>query len=141
MTIIELFPFLAAIGAACLAGLFFRNTMGITTIWAPIGSAIVGVAAFGLYWLSLKKIVSFGGRKSAQREARERQRRAYQDFDASSKDCPIGKDVFYECVVCTNVIPSISKKGATCKCGNLRTDLSGHPMIRERDKIRIFHRT
>lgn len=54
---------------------------------------------------------------------------------------PSGKDIWYECTKCKDVIISnpISKIDVTCKCGNICIDLGyGRLCIEDHDYFKIF---
>lgn len=52
---------------------------------------------------------------------------------------PSGKDVFYECEICYDIIPSAPSKITECKCKNIIIDPDfGRIIIREESKIKVF---
>jgi len=66
--------------------------------------------------------------------------RQYIDFDPR-KGYPAGPDLFYECGICGDVIPSMPDNAAACRCGNVLVDAdSGRVSVREGEKLRIFRK-
>ncbi len=64
--------------------------------------------------------------------------RQYIEFDPR-KGYPAGPDLFYECGLCGDVIPSIPENAAACRCGNVRVDTDGgRASIKNDEKLRIF---
>ncbi len=52
---------------------------------------------------------------------------------------PSGKNIFYECEICSDVIPSAPVALAQCSCKNIIIDPSfGRIIIREESKIKVF---
>lgn len=55
------------------------------------------------------------------------------------KGYPAGGDLFYECLVCGDVIPSIPDDDTRCKCRNLTVDVGFSRMvIDDPTKARLF---
>jgi hypothetical protein len=135
MTIIELFPWLLAICVALTTGTVLARG-GLFGVWVWIIAAVAGVASFAAYWLALKSLASWAERRRAQKDEWEREHRQYHDLDSAKL---VGGELFYECSVCGNVIPSRSKKGVSCKCRNIAVDAESSRLeIRDRTKARLF---
>jgi hypothetical protein len=64
--------------------------------------------------------------------------RQYLTFDPS-KGYPTGKDLFYECLKCGDVIPSMPDDDIYCKCRNIMLDVGFSRMkIFDHSKVRLF---
>ena len=64
-------------------------------------------------------------------------KRIYIDFDPS-KGFPAGKSLYYECLRCGELIPSIPDNFASCECGNLRIDGdAGRVSASDESKLRL----
>lgn len=56
-----------------------------------------------------------------------------------TSEAPIGKNIFYQCKKCGEVIPSIPKSSIGCLCGNIEIDKDMHRLwVGEYDKIVIL---
>jgi|ERR1043166_168284 hypothetical protein len=137
MTIIDLFPWLLAICAGALTGtVLARGGQSGAAVW--VSAVAAGIASFAAYWLALKTLATRSERQRARREKWEREHREYQDLD-SAKPPPAGTNLFYECSVCGNVIPSTPTKGARCRCRNIVVDGDSRRIeIRDRAKVKLF---
>lgn len=64
----------------------------------------------------------------------------YIDFQPNQlKGYPLGKKVFYECLVCGEEIESKPQYFAECKCQNITVDASGGRLsITDHEKFNIF---
>jgi hypothetical protein len=68
----------------------------------------------------------------------EPKNRQYLTFDPS-KGYPANKDLYYECLKCGDVIPSIPKTETDCKCRNIMIDVGFSRMdIQDPAKVRLF---
>ena len=67
-------------------------------------------------------------------------RRVYIKFEPNqSKGYPSGKKIFYECLICGEVIESMPAHFAECKCQNITVDASGGRLsITDHNKFKIF---
>lgn len=140
MTVIELFPWLLVVCVAALTGTVLTRA-GQSGPWVWIIAIAAGAASFAAYWLALKSLASWSERRRAQKEKWEREHREYRDFD-SAKPHPLGNNLFYECGVCGNVIPSTPTKGVGCKCRNILVDADARRIeIRDRAKVKLFSLT
>ena len=109
--------------------------------WVWIIAVAAGIASFAAYWLALRGLASWAEYRRTRKEKWKRERRTYQAFDRA-KQYPASKNLFYECPVCGNAIPSLPKKSVSCKCGNILIDAdSGRVEIRDRAKVRLFSLT
>jgi hypothetical protein len=136
MTIFELFPWLLAICVAALTGTLLRRG-GLSGAWVWVIAVAVGIALFAAYWLALRWLASRTACQKMRREKSERERREYLDFDPAKT--PVGRNLFYECRVCGNAIPSTPKKVVCCKCRNIMIDAdSGRVEIRDPAKVKMF---
>lgn len=140
MTIIELFPWLLALCVTLLsAAALQRNS------FPNVLSVLIGLGLGIFTWLTVvwggKRAVSWLEKVKTAKEKAERERRQYQAFD-STKQYPASKDLFYECLVCGNTIPSLPKKTTTCKCHNITVHAdSGGVEIRVGAKVKLFSRS
>jgi hypothetical protein len=137
MTIFELFPWFIAVGVTVLSAAFLANKIGVSCLWAWIIAAVLGGASWASYWLVLKGLGSHFHQRGAEKEKRELANRAYHQFDAA-KGYPVAKNLYYECSVCGNVIPSMPGKQVSCKCQNVAVDASGHPTVHNHEKVKLF---
>lgn len=52
---------------------------------------------------------------------------------------PKGKNIYYECVTCGAVIPSVPPDNVGCRCGNIFVDVdSGRVAVTDVEKMRAF---
>ena len=64
--------------------------------------------------------------------------RKYQAIEPD-KGYPAGKNLYYECLVCGDVIPSIPDDDTSCKCRNIMIDVGFSRMvIDDPKKARFF---
>ena len=64
--------------------------------------------------------------------------REYLTFDPS-KGYPTGTDLYYECLKCGDVIPSMPGHNTHCKCRNIMLDNDyGRLSIGDHSKLRLF---
>jgi len=64
--------------------------------------------------------------------------RQYVEWDPR-KGYPAGPDLFYECGLCGDVIPSLPENADACRCGNVSVDAdAGRVSVRDNEKLRIF---
>src|ERR1035438_110204 len=103
MTFIEQIPFLIAISIAVLSGLFLKKVIGLSQVSSTVIAVIFGIAFLVFFRPALEKLTSWLARRSAKKEKQERESRIYQNFD-HAKDYPTGKDIYFECVTCGNII-------------------------------------
>ncbi|HVS32820.1 MAG TPA: hypothetical protein VMS98_15355 [Thermoanaerobaculia bacterium] len=55
---------------------------------------------------------------------------------------PNGSDLFYECLRCSDVIPSLPRDNIGCTCGNVFVDIDAYRVaIDDYSKIRVLRRT
>jgi hypothetical protein len=137
MTLLELLPWLFAFCVAALTGTLLTRS-------GPFGPAAwvlalaAGVASFAAYWAALKYLDNWLERRRVRMEKWEREHREYQNFD-SAKPPPPRKNLFYECGVCGNVIPSTARKSVSCICRNITIDADSHRIeIRDHAKVKLF---
>jgi hypothetical protein len=65
-------------------------------------------------------------------------KRIYQGFDPQ-KGYPFGKDLFYECLLCGDILPSEPADDTACKCRNIMIDVGyGRISIRYHGKVKLF---
>lgn len=137
MTIFELSPWFIAVGVTILSAVLLANKFGVSGLWAWIIAAALGGISWTLYWLALKEFASRSGRREAEKEKQEVARRIYRQVDPT-KDYPVAKDLYYECAVCGNVVPSTTDKPVSCKCRNLTVDNVGRVAVQNWGKIKVF---
>jgi hypothetical protein len=62
----------------------------------------------------------------------------YLNFDEGI-GYPKGKNIYYECGICGDVIISIPEESTQCSCRNVHIDIDyGRVSVREPDKFRVF---
>ena len=56
------------------------------------------------------------------------------------KGYPVGRDLFYECEICGDVLPALpSDEFARCKCKNITIDISSARIgAKDESKVRVF---
>lgn len=66
-------------------------------------------------------------------------KRTYLDFDPA-KGYPAAKGLFYECLICGEVVPSLPDDDyAKCKCHNIYIERGyGRMAVSEPERIRLF---
>jgi hypothetical protein len=138
MTLIELFPWLLALCVTLLSAMLLQR-IGLSNTWA----LSIGFGFGIISWLTLivggKQLGHWLERKKIESGKLERERRVYQAFD-SSKQYLANKDLFYECLICENAIPSLTKKTINCVCRNIIIN-SSRVEIRDRTKVKMFSHT
>lgn len=56
-----------------------------------------------------------------------------------SNGFPAEANIYYECMVCGAVLPSIPNSCIKCKCGNISIDIDyGRVSVIEQEKIKVF---
>src|SRR2546425_10227699 len=61
----------------------------------------------------------------------------YIRFDPA-RGFPAGKELYYECGVCGELLPSLSEERASCSCENVFNDVeAGRLAIRDESKLRL----
>jgi len=67
-------------------------------------------------------------------------RKKYMSIDFS-EGYPVGKNIYYECSECNEVIPSTPIDSLSCKCGNVSIDVdAGRISINDDNQVKIFSR-
>lgn len=62
----------------------------------------------------------------------------YIEFDSAS-GYPSGSFVFYECIKCGGILPSLPDRGIGCSCRNIFIDVdAGRISIKDDSLLRIF---
>ena len=65
-------------------------------------------------------------------------KRYYLTFDPS-KGYPMGAELYYECLTCGDVIPSMPDDDISCKCRNIMLDVGfSRLVITDHAKARLF---
>ena len=65
-------------------------------------------------------------------------KRNYVLFDVRT-GYPTGDDLYYECGICGDALPSLPKDGLGCTCGNIFIDVdAGKVAVKDHSKIRAF---
>ena len=68
----------------------------------------------------------------------KKQNREYHIFNPQ-KGYPTGRNLYYECMRCGEVIPSIPNDSIICKCRNIAIDVDyGRISIKDHSLIRLF---
>ena len=64
--------------------------------------------------------------------------RTYTSFDPL-QGYPAGTDLYYECGICGDVLPSLPKDSIMCSCKNITIDADyGRISIRDHGMIKLF---
>ena len=59
--------------------------------------------------------------------------------DDFSMGYPAGEAIWYECLVCGSVVPSMPKNAAACKCRNIIVDAdAGRVSVRDLSRMRAY---
>jgi hypothetical protein len=132
-----LIPLSIAICVTILSGAFLSNKIGLPSIWIWIIAPFFGFVSWALYWLILRNFATWLDYKNTKRDMSSVEKRVYQDFDAA-KNCSAAKNLYYECNVCGNVVPSWPGRKVSCKCQNIVVDASGRPTIQRHEKAKLF---
>ena len=67
-------------------------------------------------------------------------KRKYCRFDPS-KGYPFGDDLFYECLRCSDVVPSSPEKSTDCSCGNVMIDVGySRISVQDHSQVKLFRR-
>jgi len=70
--------------------------------------------------------------------AKIEKKRTYQSFDPQ-KGYPAGKDLYYECTKCGDVISSLPADSISCKCRNIHIDVDyGRVAIKDHRLAKLF---
>ena len=65
-------------------------------------------------------------------------KRTYQSFNPAT-GYPAAKGLFYECLKCGVVVPSLPEDSMSCRCCNIRIDVDyGRMCIKEPEHVRLF---
>lgn len=136
MTLIELFPWIVAAQLSLFTGMVLHRA-GIATPWVLFIAGAAGVVGLILYRFILSRlIIRYAERHRRVNEA-DRLLRQYHSLDATM---PPNAGLFYECVVCGQTIPSMSKKSAQCTCQNLQIEPGEAVVIRDPGNAKAFSR-
>jgi len=69
---------------------------------------------------------------------REREKKTYISFDPAT-GYPAGSTLYYECLSCGEIIPSLPDDSAFCHCRNISIDTDyGRISIRDHHLVRVF---
>jgi hypothetical protein len=140
MSAFNLIPFWLSAIVVFLTGAFLTKIMGVSSFWGWIAAVICGAVAWWSYGFGLKSLSSWSQRRKSANEKLEFESRIYQSF-APGENLPVGENIFYECLTCGNVVPSLIKNSAGCKCQNITIESVGRqPAIRNSEKIKVFSR-
>lgn len=59
----------------------------------------------------------------------------------SAREAKKGKDIFYKCTKCQEIIPSIPTDNIACKCGNVYIDIDYFRLaIRDYNNFQVYRR-
>lgn len=68
----------------------------------------------------------------------QKQNRQYLTFD-SNEGYPASSDLYYECMICGFVVPSMPSESTHCDCRNIMIDADyGRIVIQDHSKVRLF---
>jgi hypothetical protein len=66
--------------------------------------------------------------------------KTYRDFNPKS-GYPAAKDLFYECLRCSEIVPSLPIDSAHCQCRNIMIDVDyGRVSIQDPANVKLFSR-
>jgi hypothetical protein len=135
MTIIEIFPWVTAIGVILLLAPFLSQKAGLSNGLAWLIALLMGVTVRMLFWIIPNLALRFC------RDDDQREKRVYRELYVN-KSYPAAKKLYYECRTCGNALPSISRKNIACKCRNINIGARpAHIEIRDVEKARSFTKT
>jgi hypothetical protein len=138
MTIFEFFPWFIAIGITVVSAVLLVNKAGVPSLLAWIIALALGFVSWASYWLVLKRLSSRFHQRRDKNSRRELEKRTYQELDAA-KNYPVAENLYYECLVCGNVLPSMPRENASCMCRNILVNASlGRIEIRDHVKTKLF---
>jgi len=64
--------------------------------------------------------------------------RNYIEFNALN-GYPAGESIFYECLICETILPSLPSHAVACKCRNVIVDTdAGRIAVKSSENMRIF---
>lgn len=64
--------------------------------------------------------------------------RTYHSLNPSA-GYPADKGLFYECLQCGELVPSLPDDSMSCKCCNMRIDVDyGRIVVKEPERVRLF---
>lgn len=64
--------------------------------------------------------------------------RRYISFDPNA-GYPTGRNLYYECFVCGDELPSIPPEPVSCSCRNIHIDVDyGRMAVKDHSKIRLY---
>jgi hypothetical protein len=130
-----LFPLAIAVGVMLFSWRLLEDRVGA---WIWVVAPAAGIGFWVLYGVALRIIGAALDRRNAKREKRLDEHKRYQSFNPAD-GYPVGKDLYYECLVCGNVVPSLSKKNVRCRCRNILVDSNYTRVeIREQAKVKLF---
>ena len=79
-----------------------------------------------------------GGINGATIMHKDNSEKFYQGFDEST-GYPAGSNLFYECLRCGDVIPSLPNESSHCKCRNVMIDVDyGRVKVQDKSKAKLF---
>ena len=68
----------------------------------------------------------------------DKKNRNYRTYDPS-KGYPVGSNLFYECMMCSEIVPSTPTDSTYCSCRNIMIDVDyGRISIQDHSKARLF---
>lgn len=67
-----------------------------------------------------------------------KEKRFYRSFNPEI-NYPTGNDLFYECCICGDVLPSLPKDNVSCSCRNIMIDIDyGRISIKKHEQAKLF---
>lgn len=138
MTILQLFPWCLVICFTVLSGALLTQRFEVPSGFAWVIALAVGVASFALYRLILCGLGKWLDLNEAKKWKWQTEKRVYHDV-VEGKFFPAEDNLYYECLICGNAIPSLSKKDDSCTCGNITVNaFSGQVTIQNIEKTKLF---
>jgi len=138
MTVFEIFPWLLAICITLLSAALFMQRFDMHCSVAWILALLSGSVSLALYWLGLRMLGGYLDRAEDAIWGWQKAKRKYHEL-VQSDHYPVGENLYYECTICGNAIPSVPKKDVRCPCGNVVVSARQHNVkIRDPRKVRLF---
>lgn len=138
LTIFQLFPWCLVICFTVLSGALLTQRFEVPSGFAWVIALAVGVASFALYRLILCGLGKWLDREEAKKWKWQTEKRVYRVF-VEGKFFPAEDNLYYECLICGNAIPSLSKNNNSCACRNITVNaFSGQVTIQNTEKIKLF---
>ena len=65
-------------------------------------------------------------------------KKTYYDYD-HKHGYPVGDNLYYECMACGDIIPSLPQRSRGCRCDNVFIDVGyARVCIKDHDQVKLF---